>query len=171
VPPIKDTPAVLQELSKIESTTATTASAAALTTSTLTLLTSPTPETLSPLKSTLQSLLPTFPSFPIKQTYLTLDALRTLLAALKHIEQQSPKALPKSEIEALRKQADEGVAKLQAYAKERARKVSGQSVRGGFGKEGGGGVWGMFDGEELGSFAGRVADAEGQGWEGVGRVK
>ena len=42
-------------------------------------------------------------------------------------------------------------------------------MRGGFGMEGG--VWGMFDGEEVGGFAGRVADAEGKGWEGVGRVK
>lgn len=168
VPPIKDTPALLQKLSELELTT-TSSSAAALTTSTLTLLTSPTPQTLSSLRSTLASLLPSLPSLPLKQTYLSLDALRTLLAALKHIEQQPPKALPKTEIDALRKQTDEGIAKLQAYAKERTRKVSGQSVRGGFGMEAG--VWGMFDGEEVGGFTGRVADAEGQGWEGVGRVK
>jgi N-terminal acetyltransferase B complex non-catalytic subunit len=169
VPPIKDTPALLLELSELEPATTSSSSANTLTTTTLTLLTNPTPQTLSPLKSTLTSLLPTLTTQSLKQTYLALDALRTLLAALKHIEQQHPKALPKAELDSLRKQADEGIAKLQAYAKERTRKVSGQSVRGGFGMEGG--VWGMFDGEELGSFAGRVADAEGKGWEGVGRVK
>lgn len=170
VPPIKDTPALLQKLSELEpSTTSTESSAHALSLATLNLLTTPTAHTLTPLKSTLQSLLPTLPSQPLKHAYLALDALRTLLAALKHVEQQNPKALPKTELDALRKQADEGIAKLQAYAKERSRKASGQSVRAGFGKEGG--VWPMFDGEEMGSFAGRVADAEGQGWEGVGRVK
>ena len=160
VPPIKDTDALLQKLSELEPAESSTH---ALTTSTLSLLTIPTTQTLTSLKSTLQSLLPSLPSPSLKQTNLSLDALRTFLAALKHIEQQHPKALPKPELDALRKQADEGIANLQANAKERARKASG------FGKEGG--VWGMFDVEEVRSFAGRVADAEGQGWEGVGRVK
>ncbi|KAM0701238.1 hypothetical protein Q7P35_011599 [Cladosporium inversicolor] len=165
VPPIKDTEALLQKLSEIEPATPSTS--AALTTATLNLLKAPTPQTLTPLKS----LLPSLPSQSLKHTYLSLDAIRTLLAALKHIEQQHPKALPKTELDALRKQADEGVAKLQANAKERARKASGQSVRAGFGAGEEGGVWGIFDGEEVGGFAGRVADAEGCGWDGVGRVK
>ncbi|GAB7332906.1 hypothetical protein MBLNU13_g04619t1 [Cladosporium sp. NU13] len=167
IPPIKDTPTLLQKLSELDPST--TSPASALSLATLNLLTTPTNQTLTSLKSTLQPLLPTLSSQPLKPTYLALDALRTLLAALKHVEQQHPKALPKAELDALRKQADEGMAKLQAHAKERARKASGQSVRAGFGKEGG--VWSMFDGEEVGSFAGRVADAEGMGWEGVGRVK
>jgi len=169
VPPIKDTSALLQKLSELEPSPSAEPSANALSLATLNLLTTPTAQTLTPLTSALQTLLPTLPSQPLKQTYLDLDVLRSLLAALKQVEQQHPKALPKTELDALRKQADEGVAKLQAYAKERSRKASGQSVRAGFGKEGG--VWSVFDGEEVGSFAGRVAEAEGQGWEGVGRVK
>ena len=169
VPPIKDTSALLQKLSELEPSPSAEPSANALSLATLNLLTTPTAQTLTPLTSALQTLLPALPSQPLKQTYLDLDVLRSLLAALKQVEQQHPKALPKTELDALRKQADEGVAKLQAYAKERSRKASGQSVRAGFGKEGG--VWSVFDGEEVGSFAGRVAEAEGQGWEGVGRVK
>ena len=169
VPPIKDTPALLQKLTELDPSTASAESPAnALSLATLNLLTTPSNQTLTTLKSTLQSLT-SLTSQPLKPTYLLLDALRTLSAALKHVEQQHPKALPKAELDALREQADDGIAKLQANAKERSRKASGQSVRAGFGKEGS--VWSMFGDEEVASFAGRVADAEGQAWEGVGRVK
>lgn len=169
VPPIKDTPALLQKLSELDPSTASAESPAnALALATLNLLTTPTNQTLTTLKSTLQSL-PSLTFQPLKPTYLLLDALRTLSAALKQVEQQHPKALPKAELDALRKQADDGIAKLQANAKERSRNASAQSVRARFGKEGG--VWSMFGDEEVESFAGRVADAEGQGWEGVGRMK
>ena len=171
VPPIKDTSALLQKLSALEpnsNTSPSDSSTSALSTATLQFLTSPTQETLAALKSTLQSL-PPLNEQPLKPTFLFLDALRTLLSALKHVEQQSPKALPKAELEALRKQADEGIAKLQANAKDRSRKASGQSVKAGFGRDAG--IWSLFDDEEVGSFAGRVADAEGHGWEGVSRLK
>ena len=171
VPPIKDTSALLQKLSALEpnsNTSPSDSSTSALSTATLQFLTSPTQETLAALKSTLQSL-PPLNEQPLKPTFLFLDALRTLLSALKHVEQHSPKALPKAELEALRKQADEGIAKLQANAKDCSRKASGQSVKAGIGRDAG--IWSLFDDEEVGSFAGRVADAEGHGWEGVSRLK
>lgn len=175
VPPIKDTPALLEKFSELTSQpqpntklSAVSRTASALSGATLHLLTSPTQETLATLKSALQTL-PPLQEQSLKPTYLFLDVLRTLLAALKQVEQQQPKALPKAELDAVRKQADEGVLKLQANAKERSRKSSGQSVKAGFGKEGG--IWALFGDEEMGSFAGRIADAEGKGWEGVSRLK
>lgn len=175
VPPVKDTPTLLQQLSEIQPTTTTTPLSAAeslttaLSTATLHFLNSHTPQTLSSLSSALSSLSP-LQTQPLKPTYLYLDALRSLLAALKHAEQQQhTKSLPKSELDALRKQADEEIAQLQAHAKDSARKPNGQSVRADFSMENG--VWKMFGDEELGSFAARVADSEGRGWEGVGLVK
>ena len=171
VPPIKDTSALLQKLSELETSSnspSAESSPTALSIATLHFLASPTQETLASLKSTLQSL-PSLDEQSLRPTYLFLDVLRTLLAALKHVEQQAPKALPKSELDALRKQADDGIAKLQANAKERSRKANGQSVRAGSSKDAG--IWSMFDNEEVGSFAGRIADAEGHGWEGVSRLK
>lgn len=173
LPPIKDTSALLQKLSELEpavqqSSSSAESSASALSTATLHLLTSPSAQSLASLKVNLQAL-PALAEQTLKPTYLFLDVLRTLLAALKHVEQQAPKTLPKAEVDALRKQADEGISKLQAYAKERSRKATGQSVRAGFGKDAG--IWRLFGDEEVGSFAGRVADAEGHGWEGVGKLK
>jgi N-terminal acetyltransferase B complex non-catalytic subunit len=171
VPPIKDTPALLQKLSEQEPSSrnpSPESSASALSVATLHFLASPTQETLTSLKSTLQAF-PPWNEQSLKPTYLFLDVLRTLLAALKHVEQLLPKALPKAELDGLRKQSDEGIAKLQANAKERSRKASGQSVKAGFSKDAG--IWSLFDDEEVGSFAGRVADSEGHGWEGVSRLK
>jgi N-terminal acetyltransferase B complex non-catalytic subunit len=176
LPPIKDTAVLLEKVSSQPKTTAiTTSPANTLSLATLYFLAAPTPQTLTTLTSTLATLAlsPSQIQSDLKQTYLSLDALRTLIAALKHIEQQHQqqhiKTLPKSELDALRKTAEQGIVELQGYAKERSIKVSGQSVRGGFGKEGS--VWALFEAEEVGRFAEGVADSEGKGWEGVGRVK
>lgn len=166
VPPIKDTSALLQQLSE-ESTEAQPHDA--ISTATLHFIATPSTETLSSLSTAVQAL-PTPATRSLKPTYLTLDVLRTLLAALKHTEQQpSSKSLPKSGLDALRKKAEEVIATIQTYAKERSRKAIERSVRDAFGKEVG--VWSMFGNEEVGSFAARVADAEGKGWEGIARVK
>lgn len=159
-PPVKDTSVLLQHLSELETTPS---PPSALSTATLHFLAAPTPETLAPLSTALAAL----PSPPpdLKQTYLALDALRTLPAALKTAEQQNPKALPKAKVEALRKSAEEAIAGLQGYAKEQARRSS----RTGF--EGDEGIWRLFGSEEVEGFEWEVADARGKGWEGVGRVK
>lgn len=176
LPAIKDTAILLEKVSsQIQGPTTVSSPASTLSLATLYFLASTTPQTLTTLTSTLATLAlaPSQVRLELKQTYLSLDALRTLLAALKHVEQQHQqqqiKTLPKAELDALRKQAEQGVGELQAYAKDRSIKVSGQSVRAGLGKESG--VWGLFEAEEVGRFADGVADAEAKGWDGVGRVK
>ena len=171
-PPIKDTAVLLEKLSQQE--TAETSTTTALSTSTLNFLINPSPSTLTTITSNLATL-PSSSSSPtqtLKSTYLTVDVLRTLLAALKYAEQQHAKSVHKPALEAARKQADGFLADLQAHAKEQVRKAIGKATGGSrFNKADEATLWGLFSGEEVDGFAGRVAGAESSGWEGVGRLK
>jgi len=168
-PPIKDTEILLKKLFELE---AAGTSTAALSTATLNFLLHPSPSTLNSMTSGLDGLPSPITAQPLKPTYLTIDVLRTLLAALKYAEQQHAKAVPKAALEAARKQADGLLAELQAHAKEQARKASGKTTGGSrFNRGDDGTLWGLFAGDEVDGFAGRVAAAESSGWEGVARLK
>jgi len=175
-PPIKDPAVLLEKLAGLKpaSPSDSETNITALTTATLTFLLTPSPSTLTPITSTLATLstAPTTTQNPLKQTYLATDILRTLLAALKHAEQQPTKPVPKASLEAARKNVDALLAGLQEHAKEQARKASGKTTgvqRFNRGDEGT--LWSLFSSDEIDSFASRVAGAESSGWEGVGRLK
>jgi N-terminal acetyltransferase B complex non-catalytic subunit len=172
-PPIKDTTILLEKLSELQTPSSESAetSTTALSTSTLTFLLTPSPSTLTSITSALPNLLSTSTQ-ALKPTYLTIDILRTLLSALKYAEQQHSKSVPKTALEAARKQADGLLVELQAHAKEQTRTAISKSTGGSRFKKGDEGtLWKLFAGEEVDDFAGRVAGAESSGWEGVARLK
>ena len=182
-PPVKDPEVLLDKVSELEASSSSSSSVETilktLSITTLQLLMAPSPSIITSLTSTLTTL-PSPPSSvetTTKQTYLTLDILRTLLASLKHVEQQqqttkaSPQ-IPKQALEAARKQTDALLGGLQTYAKEQAKRTIGKSSgKDRFGKADEGTLWGLFSDEEVDAFASSVAGAESSGWEGVGRLK
>jgi N-terminal acetyltransferase B complex non-catalytic subunit len=171
-PPIKDTAVLLEKLSELKaSSESAETSTTALSTSTLNFLLNPSPSTLTSINSTLATL-PSPSTQPLKSAYLTIDVLRTLLAALKYAEQQHAKSVPKPALEAARKQADALLADLQAHAKEKTKKSIGKTTGGSrFGAGDKTTLWSLFSNEEVDGFAGRVAGAESSGWEGMARLK